>query len=91
MIAGFCLPKGAENYEPTQFLNFKGKWGESRDGGEVVCANDLDQLKEDSSGLNCFLDQKTRWKQKLGLKNVKIPALTLISDHLLQDHVHQIH
>ena len=60
-IIGFCLPKGAENYEVNQFVNFEAKnWKKSKGNQSVKMAESLEQLEDATSEMNAFLDQTTR-------------------------------
>merc|ERR1719414_2084746 len=59
---GFCLPKGAENEDPGVFLNFdnEGKKGGWRDDADVMVADSFEDLEQDDTGKNVYVDKESR-------------------------------
>jgi len=58
-IIGFCLPKGAETLSPGEYMDFSNEDG-NNDSSDVLLADSLEDLEQDTTGKNVFLDTSTR-------------------------------
>jgi len=61
-IIGFCVPKGdVASYDVNKFVTFEAKnWRGKNGNSGVNLADSLEQLKDDSAGMNAYLDRETR-------------------------------